>query len=57
VQSPTLGGKVVGLAYVGTHQAAVGTRFNIRIDGGAMVPATVVDTPFYDPKAERQKVS
>jgi sarcosine oxidase subunit alpha len=54
VDSPTLG-KVVGLAYVPPHKSAAGSRFSIRIDGGEMVGATVVPTPFYDPKHERQK--
>ena len=48
-------GHHVGLAYVVPDLAAEGTRFNIRADGGAMVEATVVKTPFYDPAGDRQK--
>jgi sarcosine oxidase subunit alpha len=48
-------GQHVGLAYVPVDAVAEGTRFNIRADGGRMVEATVVKTPFYDPAAERQK--
>jgi sarcosine oxidase subunit alpha len=48
-------GQHVGLAYLPPGVAAEGSRFNIRADGGRMVEATVVKTPFYDPAAERQK--
>jgi sarcosine oxidase subunit alpha len=48
-------GQHVGLAYVPSDAATEGTRFNIRADGGRMVEATVVKTPFYDPAAERQR--
>jgi sarcosine oxidase subunit alpha len=46
----------VGLAYVAPEMAEEGTRFNIRADGGVMVEATAVKTPFYDPAGDRQKV-
>jgi sarcosine oxidase subunit alpha len=55
VRSPTLG-KVIGLAYVAPDQAAPGTNFEIKIDGGEMVPAVVVKLPFYDPDGERQEM-
>jgi glycine cleavage system aminomethyltransferase T len=29
--------------------------FSIRVTDGRMVTARIVPTPFYDPKAERQK--
>jgi sarcosine oxidase subunit alpha len=49
-------GQHVGLAYVAPDMSDEGTHFNIRVDGGAMVEATVVKTPFYDAAGERQKV-
>lgn len=39
-------GKTIGLAYVKPYQKAIGTRFQIRTDNGALVSAIVVDTPF-----------
>lgn len=54
-RSPTLG-KVVGLAYVAPEQAEPGAVFAIRADGGAMVSATVVPLPFYDPDNKRQEM-
>lgn len=51
--SPTLG-RVLGLAYVSPDQAAAGSTFTIRIDGGREVLATVVPLPFYDPDNLRQ---
>ena len=55
VASPTLG-KVVGLAYVPADLAEPGSRVSIRIDGGKLIAATVVPTPFYDPQNARQEV-
>jgi sarcosine oxidase subunit alpha len=49
-------GQHVGLAYVAAELAEAGRRFNIRVDDGAMVEATVVKTPFYDAAGERQKL-
>lgn len=54
-RSPTLG-KVIGLAYVAPEQAEPGAAFAIRADGGAMVSATVVPLPFYDPDNKRQEM-
>lgn len=51
--SPTLR-RVIGLAYVRPHKEAVGSEFDIRIDDGRLVRATVVGTPFYDPDNLRQ---
>ena len=55
VRSPTLG-KVIGLAYVAPDQAAPGSEFEIKIDGGEMVRAAVVKLPFYDPDGARQEM-
>jgi len=48
-------GHHVGLAYVHPEMGQEGSRFNIRVDGGAMVEAIVVKTPFYDAGGDRQK--
>lgn len=53
--SPTLG-EPIGLAFMPTEKAAVGTAFSIRIEGGEMVAARVVASPFYDPHGQRQKM-
>lgn len=55
VRSPTLG-KVIGLAYLPPDLAETGKTFEIRIDGGDMVTAEVVPTPFYDPDNKRQEL-
>ncbi|THD75222.1 MAG: FAD-dependent oxidoreductase [Bradyrhizobium sp.] len=55
VRSPTLS-KVIGLAYLPTELALPSTRFSIRVDGGRMVEAEVVPTPFYDPENKRQEM-
>lgn len=54
-QSPTLG-KAIGLAFVPPAMSAVGTTFQIRVDGGLMADAQVVATPFYDPENKRQEL-
>ena len=51
--SPTLR-QVIGLAYVRPDQADLGTKFQIRVDKGVLVEATVTATPFYDPGNLRQ---
>lgn len=53
--SPTLD-KIIGLAYVGIKQSEVGQQFQIRVEKGATVLATVVKAPFYDPQNQRQEV-
>ena len=53
-RSPTLN-QVIGLAFVSPDRSQPGTQFQIRLDDGSLVTATVVETPFYDPKAERQE--
>jgi glycine cleavage system aminomethyltransferase T len=55
VLSPTLN-KVIGLTYLPVSRSAAGSRFQIRIDGGRMVDAEVVPTPFYDPDNKRQEM-
>jgi len=52
--SDTLG-KHVGLAFVAPDMTAEGTPFFIRADGGTMVQARVVPTPFHDPAGAHQK--
>jgi sarcosine oxidase subunit alpha len=52
--SPTLN-RHIGLAYMTPELAVVGTRIQFRLSGGALVPATVVPTPFYDPDNLKQK--
>lgn len=53
--SPTLD-KIIGMAYVGINQSEVGQQFPIRVEKGAVVQATVVKAPFYDPKNQRQEI-
>lgn len=53
--SDTLG-KHVGLAFVAPDMTELGSPFFIRADGGTMVQARVVPTPFYDAEGLRQKV-
>jgi sarcosine oxidase, subunit alpha len=55
VRSPSLG-KIVGLAYVAPEQAAHGSSFDIKVDGGRIVQGKVVPIPFYDPKNQRQEM-
>jgi sarcosine oxidase subunit alpha len=55
IHSPSLN-KVIGLAYVPSAASTVGTRFEIRVDGGRMVKAEIVATPFYDPAHARQEM-
>jgi sarcosine oxidase subunit alpha len=54
-RSPTLG-RVIGLAYVEPQQAALGSKFEIKVDHGKRVWAQVVDLPFYDPQGLRQRL-
>ena len=54
-RSPTLN-KVVGLAYLPLDLTEPGKRFEIRVDGGVMVRAETVATPFYDPENKRQEM-
>jgi sarcosine oxidase subunit alpha len=56
VRSPSLGDKVVGLAYVAPDQAVTGKTFDIKIDGGRLLQGRVVPIPFYDPEDKRQEM-
>jgi sarcosine oxidase subunit alpha len=53
--SPVLG-KVVGLAFVAADQAALGSRFDIKIEGGEILQGIVTKPPFYDPENQRQEM-
>jgi sarcosine oxidase subunit alpha len=53
--SPVLG-KVVGLAFVAADQAAPGSRFDIKIEGGEILQGIVTKPPFYDPENQRQEM-
>lgn len=44
-------GQVIGMAYVAPSQAKVGGTFEIRVDGGQMLTATIVAPPFLSPPA------
>ena len=48
-------GKTIGLAMVKPALAAVGTKLSFRQSDGAMLAASVCETPFYDRGGERQK--
>ncbi len=47
--------KAVGLAMLSPELAQVGRDIQIRVDGGDLLAARVVATPFYDPQHLRQK--
>jgi sarcosine oxidase subunit alpha len=53
-RSATLG-RTIGLAMLSPARAAAGGDLSIRIEDGALVPARIVATPFYDPRNLRQK--
>ncbi|MFR0672092.1 2Fe-2S iron-sulfur cluster-binding protein [Enterobacterales bacterium AW_CKDN230030176-1A_HGKHYDSX7] len=53
--SQTLG-RSIGLAYAGAGQATPGMHIPIRVEGGEIVQAQVVQLPFYDPENTRQEV-
>ena len=53
--SPTID-KIIGMAYVDIEQSEVGQQFPIRVEKGAVVHATVVKAPFYDPQNQRQEI-
>ena len=46
---------VIGLAFVETRLAEIGTAVTIRTTSGRLVTGVVTDTPFYDPDNARQK--
>ena len=53
--SATLG-KIIGLAYAGIDQSKPGKRIPIRVEGGIVVQAEVVQLPFFDPDNQRQEL-
>ena len=54
--SATLG-QPIGMAYVAPHQSEPGSEFQIRVEGGKMVTAKVVELPFYDRNNARQRAA
>ena len=48
-------GRHIGLAFIRPEMAEKGRTFWIRLSNGQQVPAQVAESPFYDPKDERQK--
>ena len=48
--------KVIALALVTPQRAAASSDVQVRIDGGELLTARIVPTPFYDPKNQRQRV-
>jgi sarcosine oxidase subunit alpha len=54
VRSQTLR-KTIGLAMVAPQIVAGAGELSIRGDGGEMIAARIVPTPFYDPQQQRQK--
>ncbi|MFK0310914.1 2Fe-2S iron-sulfur cluster-binding protein [Pseudomonas sp. NPDC090233] len=48
--------QIIGLAYAGAHQATPGMHIPIRVEGGVMVNAKVVQLPFHDPDNLRQEL-
>jgi sarcosine oxidase subunit alpha len=49
-------GKIIGLAYAAFDQSSVGQQIAIRVEGGQVVQATVVQLPFIDPENQRQEL-
>ena len=48
--------KIIGLAYAGIDQSTPGQRIPIRVEGGIVVQAEVVQLPFFDPDNQRQEL-
>ena len=48
--------KVIALALVTPQRAAASSDVQVRIEGGEMLTARIVPTPFYDPKQQRQQM-
>ncbi len=46
--------RVIGLAFIATERATPGAKFQIRLDDGHLIAATIAEVPFYDPKNQRQ---
>ncbi|RRW40625.1 FAD-dependent oxidoreductase [Pseudomonas luteola] len=53
--SETLGA-IIGLAYAAAEQSTPGQQIPIRVEGGEIVQATVVQLPFFDPDNKRQEL-
>ena len=49
-------GHTIGLAYVAPEQGEVDTTFKIKLSGGSLITAQVVELPFFDPDNARQDV-
>ncbi|MEX0923110.1 MAG: FAD-dependent oxidoreductase [Rhodovibrionaceae bacterium] len=49
-------GGIVGMAYVAPEDAVPGKSFNIKLEDGAYIYATVASIPFYDPDGKRQEL-
>jgi sarcosine oxidase subunit alpha len=49
-------GKIIGLAYAGIDQSTPGQQIPIRVEGGIVVQAEVVQLPFFDPDNQRQEL-
>ena len=48
--------KPIGLAFVPPEKTTPGSTFQIKVEGGRMITATVVSIPFYDPENRRQEI-
>ena len=53
--SPTAG-TIIGMAYAAIDDAEPGNKISIRVDGGNVVKAEVVNLPFYDADNFRQEI-
>jgi sarcosine oxidase subunit alpha len=49
-------GSIIGMAFTAIDESKPGSKISIRVDGGQMVNATVVELPFFDPKNQRQEL-
>jgi sarcosine oxidase subunit alpha len=49
-------GSIIGMAFAGIEESEPGSNISIRVDGGQVVNATVVELPFFDPKNQRQEL-
>jgi sarcosine oxidase subunit alpha len=46
--------RVIGMAFIAPERTATGTPFQVRLDDGSFIAATVAEPPFYDPENRRQ---
>jgi sarcosine oxidase subunit alpha len=46
--------RVIGMAFIAPERAATGAPFQVRLDDGGFITATVAEPPFYDPENRRQ---